>query len=72
MLHILKQYILNISFCATIIFCYNISTDNRILNQKPEIYMELNFETSVFDKEKIQMGSAYEYIVKGGRDNLTG
>ncbi len=34
--------------------------------------MELNFETSVFDKEKIQMGSAYEYIVKGGRDNLTG
>lgn len=32
--------------------------------------MELNFNTTVFDKVKIQMGSACEYIVKGGRDKF--
>ena len=32
--------------------------------------MELNFETKVFNKEKIQMGPACEYIVKGGRDKF--
>ena len=32
--------------------------------------MELDFQTAVFDKEKIRMGSAYEYVVKGGRDRF--
>ncbi len=33
--------------------------------------MELNFETSAFEKEKVQMGASFEYIVKGGRDKFS-
>src|SRR5512134_1048063 len=29
--------------------------------------MKLNFESSIFKKERIQVGDAEEYIVKGGR-----
>ena len=32
--------------------------------------MELDFQTKVFEKEKIRMGSAHEYVVKGGRDRF--
>src|SRR5512134_731773 len=30
--------------------------------------MKLNFESSIFKKERIQVGDAEEYIVRGGRD----
>src|SRR5215468_7704687 len=30
--------------------------------------MKLNFESSIFQKELIQVGDAEEYIVRGGRD----
>src|ERR1700761_7393623 len=30
--------------------------------------MSLNFESSIFKKERIQVGDAEEYIVRGGRD----
>lgn len=32
--------------------------------------MELDFQTKVFEKEKVRMGDAYEYVVKGGRDRF--
>ena len=30
--------------------------------------MKLDFESSIFKKERIQVGDAEEYIVRGGRD----
>jgi len=30
--------------------------------------MKLNFESSIFKKERIQVGDGEEYIVRGGRD----